>query len=219
MIESDGGGGTLDTVDLDITSGGVVTASSPVTLADSDLRMTPDKELIFGVVNDTEDGGSTPNYLVAVRIGTPATTADLEGTWTHFAFSDNAIANAPMWSRSVFTLDAMGTAVSGSKTDSLGGAQDLSGGSLSVDAGGRVNGTLSYGTLATDRFVAAKLNTSADLFAGVASGLGGGDDRRIISVATLPEPGGPASLLAALLALSAARHRLRRTWEACANTS
>ncbi len=209
-IESDGGSPSLVGFDFDITAGGTVTVAVPATLADSELQMTPDKQTIIGTLNDTEDQGSAPNFLVAIRVGAAPTTADLAGTWYHYSFLDRDGANDPQWTRSVFTLDALGNAVSGSKTDSDGGSAPLSGGSLAVDAGGRVDGTLSYGALETDRFVDAKLNASADLFAGVANGAGGADDRRILSVAVLPEPGS-AAVAAALLASLGALGRRRAT--------
>lgn len=203
MIESDGSSSTLNGVDFNITASGMVNVAAPPFLIDSNLQMAPDKQTLFGVINDTEDFGSAPNLLVAVKVGTTATTADLEGTWYHYSFFDRAAANAPQWTRGVFTLDAMGNAVSGSKTTSSGGSAPLSAGSLAVDANGLVDGTLSYGALFTDRFVDAKLNDSADLFAGVTSGLGGGDDRRTVSIAVLPEPAVAAALLGVLLGLAA----------------
>ncbi len=154
------------------------------------------------MINDVDDGGSAPNFLVGVKVGAVAATADLEGTWYHYAFADGAAVNSPRWERSVFTLDASGNAIDGSKTDSNGGSAALSGGNLAVDGGGLVDGTLSYGALTTDIFVDAKLNDSADLFAGVASGAGGGDDRRILSIAVLPEPGAAGLMLGLLLGLA-----------------
>lgn len=201
VLESNGGGDPLDGVDFNIDAAGTVTVSVPAFLNDGNLQMTPDKQTIFGVINDTDDFGSAPNLILLVRVGAVATTADLEGTWIHLSFSDRAGANAPQWTRSVFTLDAQGNAVEGSKTDSDGGSAALTSGSLAVDGNGLVDGTLSYGALLTDRFVDAKLNASADLFAGVASGAGGGDDRRIVSIAVLPEPAATAAFLAVFAAL------------------
>lgn len=215
VIDHDGPGvaGELNGLDVNINAAGTGVIAIPPEFTDSEFQMTPDKQAFFGVLNDTDEGDSFPNLLVGVKVTGGATTADLEGGWASFTFFDRTGANGPRWTRSIFDVNNVGTATSGSKSNSAGGSAGLSSGSLSVDASSRVDGTLNFGALTSDRFVDAMLNTSRDLFAGVASGVAA-DDRRILSIAiAVPEPGTTGAALGVLAGLALLRRRRQRLEE------
>ncbi len=200
--ESDGGGLVLTGLVLTIAPDGNVQSNA----FGSRFQMSPDKEVIVGVLSD----GTSRQLALLVRGGNGFATSDLAGTWRSYSLVDVSVSNSPFWTRGFVSLAASGDVLSGAKAFPTGGVSPAAGGALSIDGSGVVAGSIDYPVIDSDTFAHAKMSPSGNLIVGVGPNLAGGSVFRSLTVFVLPEPVGGLSTGLAALAL-AGLHRRRRS--------
>ena len=91
---------------------------------------------------------------------------DLTGTWSSFVRYDNPLANDPGYLFGTIEVDASGSVTGGSHTDETGVTLPHTGGSISIDSSGDVDGSITNASW-VDAFANHQLDESANLLVGV----------------------------------------------------
>jgi hypothetical protein len=147
----------------------------------SRFKMDPGKTVFVG----TDKGEDLFDSLsVTVKGGGSFAIADVEGTWYFYSFWDNLVANDPGWDRGTLIMNASGDITGGGFEDSDGLAAPVTGGTVSIDAQGFVDGSIDFdGFFAS--FVDFKADPDKNLLAGV-----GTDAEQYASLSVVLKGGG-----------------------------
>jgi hypothetical protein len=189
----------VDTTQFTIDATGAV---SIPTLPDAHLQMTPNKQVILGVMKDA--AGYVAGGALIRDDGSGFTASDLEGIWHYYLFWDRtSVASTANYAQGLLELDANGDLLSGNYL--IGGTTnfDLVDGGFGINTGGTVTGQveLDQGSLLT--FGEIHLNADGNFGAGtyrIAT-------NQVFAFFVVPEPTGAAVWVVSLITLMALGRR------------